>query len=594
MVEQPVTSPETPTGKPAAPAKPKKEKESARETIESVIFAFILAFLFRTFEAEAFVIPTGSMAPTLFGRHKEIHCTECGYTFEIGASREVLRDGKIINPGAGRIRMAMCPNCRFDNDSAYDAPPYKGDRILVNKFQYELKDPRRFDVVVFKFPEDAKTNYIKRLVGLPGETLRIHHGNVYKVTGDGSEEILRKDDLEKMRAIQIPVYDDAYPPKKLNEAGWPDRWAAMKKAEDPQAATIASWQNQNDSWKLDDASRSYTLAADKADQTSWLRYRHIVPSRQDWMKLDNGEPFEPKPRIVGDFCGYNEVDLMFDDGQSVESYWVSDLSVSGKAEISNAQEGAQFVIELTEGLHWYRCRIDLTTGQLTLARVEVALDENEEIPVATASTSVRGNDTFTFEFANVDDQLSVWIDDDRVEFDNPTTYSNTQLHGMLPMDSDYTPVGIGLQKAGGKISRLEIKRDIYYRGGSVAVSRDWNQMLGDVGQWQRAYRNRGRDEDYFEVTIPQNEYFVLGDNSPESSDGRFWNATNTVPRDAFVGKAFFIYWPHGIPLGQKGTVGIPVSFHKMYKRNGELVTDRSYPIHYVPFYPNFWRMQRIR
>ena len=49
-----------------------------RETIESVVIAFVLAFLFRTFEAEAFVIPTGSMAPTLMGRHKDLVCPKCG------------------------------------------------------------------------------------------------------------------------------------------------------------------------------------------------------------------------------------------------------------------------------------------------------------------------------------------------------------------------------------------------------------------------------------------------------------------------------------------------------------------------------------
>ena len=50
-----------------------------RETIESIVVAFVLAFLFRTFEAEAFVIPTGSMAPTLMGKHKDLTCPECGY-----------------------------------------------------------------------------------------------------------------------------------------------------------------------------------------------------------------------------------------------------------------------------------------------------------------------------------------------------------------------------------------------------------------------------------------------------------------------------------------------------------------------------------
>ena len=51
----------------AKPSEKPKDKESTRDTIESILFAFVLAFMFRTFEAEAFVIPTGSMAPTLYG-----------------------------------------------------------------------------------------------------------------------------------------------------------------------------------------------------------------------------------------------------------------------------------------------------------------------------------------------------------------------------------------------------------------------------------------------------------------------------------------------------------------------------------------------
>ena len=61
-------------------------KDGIRETVESVVIAFVLAFLFRTFEAEAFVIPTGSMAPTLLGANKDIFCTECGIEYTVGAS----------------------------------------------------------------------------------------------------------------------------------------------------------------------------------------------------------------------------------------------------------------------------------------------------------------------------------------------------------------------------------------------------------------------------------------------------------------------------------------------------------------------------
>src|SRR5579864_2542094 len=57
---------------------------ATRETIESVVVAFVLAFLFKTFEAEAFVIPTGSMAPTLYGQHRDVYCEQCGTRFAVG------------------------------------------------------------------------------------------------------------------------------------------------------------------------------------------------------------------------------------------------------------------------------------------------------------------------------------------------------------------------------------------------------------------------------------------------------------------------------------------------------------------------------
>src|SRR6476620_8794615 len=66
-----------------------KPKEGHRETVEAIVVAMILALLVRGFEAEAFVIPTGSMAPTLMGRHKEVTCPECGYVYAVNASEEI-------------------------------------------------------------------------------------------------------------------------------------------------------------------------------------------------------------------------------------------------------------------------------------------------------------------------------------------------------------------------------------------------------------------------------------------------------------------------------------------------------------------------
>lgn len=91
-----------------------------KEWVEPIIIAVILALIIRTFVVQAFKIPTGSMRPTLM----------------------------------------------------------EGDRLLVNKFIYKFKEPKRGDVIVFVSPEDKKKDFIKRLVGLPGETLEISNGTL--------------------------------------------------------------------------------------------------------------------------------------------------------------------------------------------------------------------------------------------------------------------------------------------------------------------------------------------------------------------------------------------------------------------------------
>ena len=197
---------------------------AVREIVESVVIAFVLAFLFRTFEAEAFVIPTGSMAPTLMGRHKDLTCPKCGYPFQVSASDEVTSTGSYRGP-AFDVVSCTCPMCRSPVDAGPDKhPSYKGDRILVNKFAYQFSEPRRWDVAVFKYPGSAATNYIKRIVGLPGETIRIYHGDIYvRQPGQSDFQIARKPP-DKVLAMLQPVYDNDYVAAELMAQGWPPRW----------------------------------------------------------------------------------------------------------------------------------------------------------------------------------------------------------------------------------------------------------------------------------------------------------------------------------------------------------------------------------
>ena len=114
IVLQPTTVPaRVPVPKPQTPGKPKAggETNSVREVVETIVFVVILVLLLKTFLAEAFVIPTGSMATTLLGYHREVVCQKCGYHFKVNASSEADPQERHPQP----VVSCTCPNCEFAN-----------------------------------------------------------------------------------------------------------------------------------------------------------------------------------------------------------------------------------------------------------------------------------------------------------------------------------------------------------------------------------------------------------------------------------------------------------------------------------------------
>jgi len=100
----------------------KKESLSwIREIVETIVIALVLAFLIRTFVVQTFWIPSGSMEPTLL----------------------------------------------------------VGDRIMAYKLFYGIDDVKRGDIIIFKFPLDPHKDFVKRVIGLPGDTVEIRDKKVY-------------------------------------------------------------------------------------------------------------------------------------------------------------------------------------------------------------------------------------------------------------------------------------------------------------------------------------------------------------------------------------------------------------------------------
>jgi signal peptidase I len=593
------------TAKPAGEATPAgkhppRHTDAFRETVESVVIAFVLAFLFRTFLAEAFVIPTGSMAPTLMGRHKDEVCPQCGHRYRVGASEEVERDTNIL---VGRITTSVCPNCYHTND-VYVKPVFNGDRILVNKFPYEFSEPDRFDVFVFRYPEDPQVNYIKRLIGLPGESIKIEYGDLYARQGyQGEFRILRKADPNKQRLLQQTAYDDSQSPTALLKAGWPERWAAM--IPNPDLAGSPEWLPTQGTWEQDAVARSFQVQA--GPDWEWLRYRHFVPGELDWERALDGQTANanPQPQLIADFCGYNAhrgkaIDNHFDQWMP-ELYWVGDLTLNARLNVRKLTgEAPAILLELVEGVRRYRCEFDLKTGAATLFRSDELKGDGEYQTLATAANVIQGTGRHDISFANVDDRLCLWVDDRLIDFGPAADYAPPSVRD--PQEADLHPVGIAVRDADAAASRLVLERDIYYRAQKYpninqAESDELGRRLAGVlnypAKYREIYSEAPRTVEF--APLDDDEFFPMGDNSSKSYDGRLWRQTplsrhsHGVDRRALIGKAFFIYWPHGIPF-LNGGKGIPLFWHSVPPKS----PIKNYPLYTVPFYPQWWRWSRIR
>lgn len=612
------SAPAKPPENAAAPKKKARRQESARETVEAVTIAFILAFVFKTFEAEAFVIPTGSMAPTLYGRHKEVTCEGCSLMYTVGASQEINQDSGALN--GNRIRMSVCPNCRHVND-AEKAPVFNGDRIVVNK---QVMSYNRFDVVVFKNPEEPHINYIKRLVGLPGETIRIRQGDLFaRRSPEEPWKILRKDDLKKQKEIQLLVYDDRQPPRALLSAGAEERWAPAVSM--PNDTAMGGWPKTENAWKPNAEDRTYAVDAAGSD-LQWLRYRHLIPGYEHWEAAENGESIETpvQPQLIGDFCGFNSDHHL---GDEHELYWTNDLTLQFQFSVTETAQDSELVIELEEGMRTVQCRIAPSTGAVRL--VSIPRINGQEVTIADGTCDIQGAGDYTIAFCNVDDRLNLWVDETPVELTQHAELSSDELN--LPTDRDLAPAGIAVKGMKATVSDLLLRRDIYYRNdvlgfdpadvmtsNPLAAGYSWAYLatlitevdqkryadlatkLRSPASYAERFREYTREQEVafgslLEFKLNDDEYLMFGDNSPASKDSRLFDFYSrpmrgvsghryAVKESDLIGEALCIFWPHGVPF-LNGGKGFPVVSHS---------GDKTYPLYSVPFYPNISRMKLIR
>jgi signal peptidase I len=488
----------------------------------------LVVLLVRTFVAEAYIVPTGSMAPFLLGYHKSTTCPKCQFPVTVGHLGRVSPDGRPEDPAQARrhYALACCPNCGWDRLDLERVPECAGDRLLVHKHIFDLRAPRRWELVVFQHPPSdaggnfsASDSYIKRLVGLPGETVQVRDGDLY-ITGHIARKTLRE-----FKEMRVSVYDDDYVPSDA-----PDqfRWSYPLK----------------DGWRASEL-RAMGPAEETLPPPPWLSYQHFT--RQS----ETGGRLVWRPQDLKDHIGYNGgqaaerlihdlflegdlevtgdgwLDLAITDGHDDVLVHIPVGKQNGRAELRHA--AAENWASNTGGMN---SRVAAIKGQTRIA-----------IPKA---VRLAGFQRFHLEFGLVDRRLFLMLGETDVfdgGYDLPQPAANRTRRSMIrPLVLDGVgPLSLGERGVTLRARGLKLYRDVHYTD----------------GDGRELYPN-GVDKP---VTLGPGEYFVLGDNSGNSYDSRCWRSGPAVRHEWLVGKPFLLHLPTQIVewngFGEKRALAVP-------------------------------------
>ena len=188
--------------------------------------------------------------------------------------------------------------------------------------------PGRWEVAVFRFPEEPQVRYIKRLVGMPDEIIRIQQGDIWRRPSKGSEPFLRlRRPIAHQLAMQALVYDDSH------RAGLAVRRPGMA-ALGTRLQRAGPRRNQEP---------TPVTGPDRTGQNSAIAMSFPTPS--NGKRSATGRPLDvpPRPILVTDFSSYNtdvsprgRLDRRSAARPWFQPHWVGDLTVSCRVDVRQA------------------------------------------------------------------------------------------------------------------------------------------------------------------------------------------------------------------------------------------------------------------
>ena len=467
---------------PAGKEKPFSIK--AREFVEAIVTAIIFVLVIRQYAAETFNIPTQSMKPTLLGANE-------------------------VSNGIG-------------------------DHLIGDKFYYKYNPVKRFDIVLFKDPVGNQVDerhrehrtLIKRIVGLPGDTIEIRHGDLYVTNDDLNGEI-----PEKSRGVQDALWRDV------------DTWDFSK-------GPLA--------WDLSGVPAVHSPVSEKGMEVD---VRTL--GRAEYSHRGPHDDTEALPNPVGD--------LLLEAA-------VHPLAGSGAVELTIVEDGDKYTFHMPVegGAGPAFLKVELHPDHKIRDGLQDRFTGEQEKTV-----SLPVGKTAVLTLTNADDRVTARLDGreifrvyspvepayrDDTDFDAKKKYSTLNM-AALTLDGCHV-----------RLEKVRLARDVYYtdvlvrpmkdaRGRPampvdcrLLIARDADgDLFGGVEKDGRPVREDGRPmpRKYQLVAgvpkkpaldnatrrsyrLGRDEYFAMGDNSPYSQDSRSWGA---VPKRYILGKAVFLFWP---------------------------------------------------
>ncbi|MCE9533629.1 MAG: S26 family signal peptidase [Planctomycetes bacterium] len=529
-------------------------RDSTREIFETVVFVVVLVLMLKLFVAEAFVIPTGSMASTLWGDQVRCTCRECGHVFPINGMENNLRKFPADY---------LCENCGYHGDESevrQDATSISsGDRVLVSKYEYHLRDPQRFDVPVFKYPvepyaarEMQGMNYIKRLIGLGGETVAVFNGDLYTTRSLKYDHIPNEQKPKETDAWQFRYMYPSDP--KAVETFQEGKFEIVRKSPPEILAMRRIVFDLDKQPKSRQGIRRVRWDKDVEDPAGWtmetagFKHQGETPGFVHYQHIDPWDKESITSYLIADYLGYNTRDSTRVFMPNWRGHWVSDLVLDCTADISSPD--AEVILELAKSHD--RFQAIFSKGQCRLNRITVDEKGHETWKeMGSHATKITKAGKYDLRFANVDCRLTVWVDGKPLGFgkdqsDYPPPDPKTAVEPFENNDK-LKPASIG-GTGDIVISKVSLWRDLNYTcawDGRPAEppppkrgdpDEKWDERKKFEPEWNQIPRC-GDVQTYY---VQPGHYLMFGDNSRSSSDSRSWGQ---VPHRLMLGRAVMIYWP---------------------------------------------------